>query len=145
MTGNEAAPRVVVGVDGSPSSYAALRWAIRHAQLIGGTVDAVGAWETLVAYGWSAPVIAPDLDEGVARRKFDQELAEVLGDGQPVEVRRRLVPGNPADVLIDAARGAELLVVGSRGHGTFARALLGSVSERCALHAPCPVVIVREG
>lgn len=90
-------------------------------------------------------MIAPDLDEGVARRKFDQELGEVLGDGQPVEVRRRLVPGNPADVLIDAARGAELLVVGSRGHGTFARALLGSVSERCAMHAPCPVVIVREG
>lgn len=51
MTGNDAAPRVVVGVDGSPSSYAALRWAIRQAQLIGGTVDAVGAWETLVAYG----------------------------------------------------------------------------------------------
>ncbi|GAA1274117.1 universal stress protein [Kitasatospora nipponensis] len=143
MSGNDAARRVVVGVDGSPSSHAALRWAIRHAELIGGVVDAVGAWETVTSYGWSAPVVPLDLDADVARQRFERELGEVLGDEQPVEVRRRLVLGNPADVLVDAARGAELLVVGSRGHGSFAGAMLGSVSQRCVTHAPCAVVIVR--
>ncbi|WP_035844215.1 universal stress protein [Kitasatospora azatica] len=143
MAGNESARRVVVGVDGSPSSHAALRWAIGYAQLIGGRVDAVGAWEVPMMYGWSAPPVDTALDEDVSRRKFQQELDQVLGDGQPVEVRRELILGNPADVLIEASRGAEILVVGSRGHGTFARALLGSVSQHCAAHASCPVVIVR--
>lgn len=143
MAGNDAAPRVVVGVDGSPSSHTAMRWAIGYAQLIGGTVDAVGAWEVPMMYGWSAPPVDTTLDAEVSRRKFEQELDEVLGDGQPVEVRRELILGNPADVLIEAARGAAALLVASRGHGTFARALRGSVSQRCAAHAPCPVVIVR--
>ncbi|GAA2229107.1 MULTISPECIES: universal stress protein [Kitasatospora] len=148
MNGNEsaprdAAPRVVVGVDGSPSSGAALRWAVQQAGLIGGAVDAVSAWEPPVAYGWNAPVVDTSLDEENARRLFTDELREVLGEECPVQVHPRLVLGNPAAVLLDAAVGAELLVVGSRGRGGFARALLGSVSQQCALHATCPVVIVR--
>jgi nucleotide-binding universal stress UspA family protein len=140
MGSSDSAPRVVVGVDGSPSSYAALRWAVRHAGLIGGVVEAVCAWEVPGMYGWSAPAVDPGLDENLARRRFDAELREVLGEERPVEVRERITR---AEVLLAAADGAETLVVGSRGRGGFASLLLGSVSQQCALHATCPVVIVR--
>ncbi|WP_280696055.1 universal stress protein [Kitasatospora sp. GP82] len=143
MAGNDSAARIVVGVDGSPPSYAALRWAVGQAELTGATVDAVAAWEPVALYGWSAPVVDSTFDEDVARQALGRELRDVLGADRPVEVREHLVLGNPAQVLLDAAAGAELLVVGSRGRGTFARTVLGSVSQQCALHAPCPVVIVR--
>ncbi|MGW3040164.1 universal stress protein [Kitasatospora sp. NPDC001159] len=143
MNANDSSPRVVVGVDGSPSSHAALRWAVRHAALIGGVVDAVGAWEPPSHFGWSAPVVDTAFDRELAERRFADELRTVLGEDQPVQVRRSLVMGDPSDVLLDAAQGAEVLVVGTHGHGGFTRALLGSVSTRCAQHADCPVVIVR--
>ncbi len=143
MHTNESAPRVVVGVDGSQPSYAALRWAIRHATMIGGAVDAVAAWEPPSHYGWSAPVVDTSLDKDLAERRFTEELHQVLGADPPVEVREHLVMGDPSDVLLTAAKGAEVLVVGSRGHSSVTRALLGSVSTRCAQHATCPVVIVR--
>ncbi|MFD5463665.1 universal stress protein [Kitasatospora sp. NPDC127059] len=143
MGTNDSAPRVVVGVDGSSSSYAALRWAIRHATRIGGVVDAVGAWEPPSHYGWSAPVVDTSFDKDLAQQRFADELRDVLGPDRPVPVQERLVMGDPSDVLLDAARGAELLVVGSHGRSGFTRALLGSVSTRCAQHADCPVVIVR--
>jgi nucleotide-binding universal stress UspA family protein len=134
---------VVVGVDGSPSSRAALRWAVRYAERVGGSVDAVGAIEVPMDYGWGAPMVDTRMDEDLARRNFGKELTETLGEQVPVPMQRLLVRGDPADVLISAAEGAEVLVVGNRGRGAFARAFLGSVSQRCATHAPCPVVIVR--
>ncbi|MFD0274266.1 universal stress protein [Kitasatospora sp. NPDC127111] len=143
MGSSESPPRIVVGLDGSPSSHAALRWAVKHAKLVGGVVDAVTGWEFPALYGWSAPAVPPDLDVDVAHRRLAEELDKVLGEDRPVEVRPHVVRANPAEALLDAAQGAEALVVGSRGRGTFARALLGSVSQQCALHAPCPVVIVR--
>ncbi len=143
MSSEESAPRVVVGLDGSPSSHGALRWAVRQAELIGGAVDAITAWEFPPMYGLSAPAVDADLDVQVAQQRLDDEVREVLGEDRSVEVRARVVRANPAEALLDAAEGAELLVVGSRGRGTFARSLLGSVSQQCALHATCPVVIVR--
>ncbi|MEV7028458.1 universal stress protein [Kitasatospora sp. NPDC093558] len=143
MNANDSVSRVVVGVDGSPSSHAALRWALRHAELIGGVVDAVGAWEPPSHIGWPAPVVDHSFDRDVAEKRFADELDEVLGADLPVQVRRTMVMGDPSDVLLDASRGAELLVVGSHGHNGFTRALLGSVSTRCAQHASCPVVIIR--
>lgn len=136
-------PRVVVGIDGSPSSHAALRWAVRYAGLIGGTVDAVTAWDLPGAYGWSALAVDADFDEAVARQRLGQELSEVLGAEQAASVRALSARGNAVDVLLTAAEEAEALVVGSRGRGGFARALLGSVSQHVAHHARCPVVIVR--
>ncbi|MFD0508225.1 universal stress protein [Streptomyces chiangmaiensis] len=139
----ETSGRVVVGIDGSASSHAALRWAVRYADLIGGNVDAVAAWELPGMYSWSGPVVDADLDEDNARQGLVQELRDVLGTEGAASVRALLVRGNPADVLLRAAEGAEALVVGSHGRGGFARALLGSVSHRVAQHADCPVVIVR--
>ncbi|MEV5732758.1 universal stress protein [Streptomyces sp. NPDC052292] len=135
--------RVVVGVDGSRSSYEALRWAVRYAGLVGASVDAVAVWELPGLYGWSGPAVDMDVDEDEARQKMSRELTDVLGDDAAGSVRTHLVHGNATDVLLRAAEGAEVLVVGSRGRGGFARALLGSVSQHVSQHADCPVVIVR--
>jgi nucleotide-binding universal stress UspA family protein len=135
---------VVVGVDGSPSSYAALRWAARYARLVGGVVEAVHAWSTPTELDWSGLVIDPDFDLTQARKRFAQELRAVFADQPPEDVQEHLVEGDPSEVLIRLSQGADILVVGSRGRGGFARAMLGSVSQRCAQHAACPVVVVRQ-
>lgn len=109
-------PRIVVGVDGSPSSRAALRWAVRYAGLVGGRVEAVSAWEVPGMASWSAPAVDTDFDEGEAERGLVDEVRAVLGEDGGSLVRERLVRGNAAEVLVDAAQGAEMLVVGSRGH-----------------------------
>ncbi|MGW2715542.1 universal stress protein, partial [Streptomyces sp. NPDC001356] len=93
--------------------------------------------------GWSGPAVDMDVDEDETRRKMSEELTDVLGADTAGSVRTRVVHGNAADVLLRAAEGAEVLVVGSRGRGGFARALLGSVSRHVSQHASCPVVIVR--
>lgn len=133
--------RIVVGVDGSEASLDALRWAARQARLNGAPIEALMAWELPAYYGW-APV--DNLDLSVASRDaLHTAVDQALGDDPVVDVRELVVEGNAARVLIDAAKDASLLVVGSRGHGGFAAALLGSVSQHCAQHAACPVVIVR--
>ena len=149
MPGQEhrAGTRIVAGVDGSPSSISALRWAIRQAGLTGATVDAVIAWHypaSAGGYGW-API-----GVGTAfgfKENADKVLAGAIGaacdPGNGVLVRARVVEGNAAQVLLDASDGADLLVVGSRGHGGFTEALLGSVSQHCVHHARCPVVVIR--
>ncbi|BCB83042.1 universal stress protein [Phytohabitans suffuscus] len=138
----DQAGRIVVGVDGSEASKDALRWAVRQAQLTGASVDAVIAWEfPAYYYGW-APAEALDLS-AVTREALRTAVDEALGEERTVAVRELVVEGNPARVLIDAVKDASLLVVGSRGHGGFAGALLGSVSQHCAQHATCPVVVVR--
>jgi nucleotide-binding universal stress UspA family protein len=137
--------RIVVGIDGSDSSRAALRWAIRQARLIGGSVDAVTAWHYPSTYGW-APVADGAIDiEGEAKKTLTEVLLGASGLDPEVPVRPVVAEGHAADVLLRAAMGAELLVVGSRGHGGFASALLGSVSMNCVLHAHCPVLVLRDG
>ncbi|MEU5523359.1 universal stress protein [Streptomyces sp. NPDC093250] len=143
MQSTQPAPRVVVGVDGSPASYEALRWAVRYARAMGTVVEAVHAWETPSSTGWAGPVIEPDFDVEQARQRFAEALSTAFPGERPAELRERLVEGDPSEVLIRASEGAELLVVGHRGRGRFARAMLGSVSQRCAQHAACPVVVVR--
>jgi nucleotide-binding universal stress UspA family protein len=137
----------VAGVDGSPSSMSALRWAIRQAGLTGATVDAVIAWHYPAAaggYGWAPTAWEERLrlqgKRGEGPRRRDQQRPD---PGSGVPVRARVVEGNAAQVLLDASDGADLLVVGSRGHGGFTEALLGSVSQHCVHHAHCPVVVIR--
>jgi nucleotide-binding universal stress UspA family protein len=143
MTGHEH--RIVVGVDGSDSSKAALRWAIRQAKLTGSSVDAVAAWHYPTGYGW-APGPVGEVDfETDAKNALTAALAEVSGLEPDVPVRPLVTEGHAVDVLLRRAKGADLLVVGSRGHGGFSSALLGSVSMYCALHARCPVLILRDG
>jgi len=134
--------RVVVGVDGSRPSRQALQWAFNEARLHGDTLEVVIAWHVPAQLGYpGAPTALFDFAEA-ARQTMEAELDAVLGaDAQGV--MRRVEPGPAAQVLIDASRDADLLVVGSRGHGEFAGMLLGSVGQHCASHAHCPVVVVR--
>ncbi|GGS23255.1 universal stress protein [Streptomyces humidus] len=140
-----SAPRIVVGLDGSEPSKAALRLAADQAALTGGVVDAILAWEFPTNwYGLAPPTDTKAADyQEQARRLLDQVIDEVLGAERTVEIRPRSAQGHPAAVLLEAAVGARLLVVGNRGHGGFSEALLGSVSQHCVQHAPCPVVVVR--
>lgn len=142
---SEQGPRIVVGVDGSDPSKAALRWAVHQAELVGGSLDAVAVWEyPSTYYGWVPEADLDGLDEHV-EATLTETLDEVLGSDPAVEVRRHVLRGDPTTMLLDVAAGASLLVVGNRGHGAFAGALLGSVSYRCVHHATCPVVVVHAG
>jgi nucleotide-binding universal stress UspA family protein len=135
-----------VGVDGSDSSKAALRWAVGQAELTGSQVEAVIAWQypTMIGGFGSGPVSAMALNfDEIAAKALSDSIAEVVDPATPVQITTAVVDGHPAQVLLRAADGADLLVVGSRGHGGFASALLGSVSQYCAHHAPCPLIIVR--
>jgi nucleotide-binding universal stress UspA family protein len=127
---------IVVGVDGSGPSKAALRWAVEEARLRGARVRAVHAW-------WIYPMFEPGADPTEAVRAF---VTETLDGQTDVEVTPVAVQGEQASVaLVDAAEDADLLVVGARGAGGFVGLLLGSVSQQCTHHARCPVVIVRDG
>ena len=137
---------IVVGVDGSEESRGALRWALGEAELRGATVRAVHAWSLPIAFG--GPTMPPQtLDPSAlrdhARESLDAAVDEVAGESPALAVERVVEQGAAADVLVRAAEHADLLVVGSRGHGGFSGLLLGSVSQQCAQHAPCAVVIVR--
>ncbi len=146
MTADQSAggQRIVVGVDGSPSSKAALRWAICQAKLTGAVVEAVTAWWYPSGFGLPGAIddTADSADD--AEKTLTVALAEVSALDPAVVVCPRLVQGHPTEVLVREAVGADLLVVGSRGHGGLLGAVLGSVSQHCAQQAPCPVLVMRE-
>jgi len=136
---------IVVGVDGSEESKEALRWALEEALLCEASVRAVYAWHDpyLVTPGFGPPQdFAPDALRERAVELLDAIIADVASDSE-VHVDATVAEGRAASVLVDAADGADLLVVGSRGHGGFVGLLLGSVSQQCVTHAPCPVLVVR--
>jgi nucleotide-binding universal stress UspA family protein len=139
-------PRIVAGVDGSLPSIMALRWAVRQAELTGGTLDAVTAWEFPIAAGGMGWAPVSGIDDTNYYELAAEALSAAVREVSPppgVKVNQVVVEGNAAQALLDAAKGADLLVVGNRGHGGFADALIGSVSVRCLHHATCPVVVVR--
>lgn len=149
MTADEARQgrRVVVGVDGSTTSGQAVDWAAEQAQLTGASLVLVAAWHvSAAAYGsWGTAPIPPSVDLDLAkyaRETLDRVADEVEQRHPELGVVRRVVEGPPALVLLDEAQGADLLVVGSRGHGAFRGMLLGSVSQHCVTHARCPVVVM---
>jgi nucleotide-binding universal stress UspA family protein len=141
------ARRIVVGVDGSPSSKTALVWALQQAELTGASIEAVIAWHLPIAAGGipfePAGTMAGEDFGQIARMVLTAAITEAVDPASAVKISSTVMEGNAAKILLEAAQGAELLVVGSRGHGGFAGALLGSVSQHCAHHAPCPLVIVR--
>jgi nucleotide-binding universal stress UspA family protein len=151
---------IVVGVDGSAGSDAALRWALAEARLRGAKLRVVNAYQSPqlplpetglgAAAGMAVPAMFTENQEKVqqaveteARNLIAGALQRAGGDAvDGVEIERVAVEGAAARTLIELARGAELLVVGSRGHGGFLGLVLGSVSQQCAQHPPCPVVIL---
>jgi nucleotide-binding universal stress UspA family protein len=139
----ESEQRIVVGLDGSEHSQGALRWALGQALLTGASVDAVTAWRYPTTYGLAT--VVPDIDlEAEATQMLTESLAKIAGDFPGARVQQLVGEGPPAAVLLRAAADADLLVVGSRGQGGFASAVLGSVSLACVLNAPCPILVYRD-
>jgi nucleotide-binding universal stress UspA family protein len=144
---------IVVGVDRSEQAAKALRFALEEAKLRNAKLRVVHAWRyatlgtsgTTGIEGFYTPVVGADVDDvrEAAEQALEETLREPLADSDSVEIERRVVEGPPASVLVNESRDADLLVVGSRGHGGFAELLLGSVSQQVSHHAACPVVIVR--
>lgn len=137
--------RIVVGVDGSDSSRRALWWALDEARARRAALDVVHAWHMPYAGGLpfaAAPGLDPSLFEGVAREVLDAAIDAEDTNGLAASMRRILACGGPASSILNAAQGATLVVVGSRGLGGFKGLLLGSVSNQVAHHTPCPVVVV---
>jgi nucleotide-binding universal stress UspA family protein len=140
MADNESSRhRIVVGVNGSNSSIDALQWAGRIGAAIGVEIDAVMSWEVSRDHEFSSgPGYRPTRD---AERRLTGALAAAFGKVNPAGLRALVRQGRAARVLVEAGKDAEMLVVGSRGHGGIAGLLLGSVSTYCAQHASCPVVV----
>ena len=140
--------RILVGVDGSEGSRRALRWAIEEAAVRGASVDAVAVWQDPyrgdMTFEYEIPYLRRDRRATLEHvdGKLAEAVAEVVGHDPVVEVDPLVVEGDPAETLCERSAGADLLVVGSRGHGGFARLMLGSVSSACAHRSRCPIAIV---
>jgi nucleotide-binding universal stress UspA family protein len=137
--------RIVVGTDGSDGSLAALRVAADQARLHQAVLEVVVSWHpsaasTLPSFGVGSPA-AETVDE-LHRALLETLAAEGLGPDCGITIEPRVVTGHAAEVLLDAADTADLVVVGSRGRGGFAGLVLGSVSQQVLAHAHCPVMVV---
>ena len=143
---------IVVGVDQSDGAKAALLFAHEEARLRGSSLRVIHAWLAgyngyigYMGFEGAAPIVGGDISElrQAAAAELDATVREALPSPGEVPIEQRVVDGAAGAVLVEESRDADLLVVGSRGHGGFAQLLLGSVSQQCAHHAACPVVIVR--
>ena len=140
-------PGITVGIDGSAHSTYALEWAIKEAA-VRHTPVTVLTVHLVPASGWTGnPITLPGdaTDVEKARQAAEEMVLKVisqLGDAQPPSVTVRAISGFPAQELIEQSRTADLVVVGSRGAGGFARLMIGSVSSQVVHHAHCPVVVV---
>lgn len=147
--------QIVVGVDGSAGSLEALRFALQEAAVRRVSVMVLNAFRLPLAEAPGPFALAlpmepspgfPEVQQALERaagRLLDDALTAVAREAHGVEVERRVVEAEAATALLEAAEGADLLVVGARGHGGFLGLLLGSVADRLVRHARCPVVVVR--
>lgn len=137
-----ATQSIIVGIDGSADSVRALKWAEEYARLVDAPLVALVAWQLEPVYGYMAMTNweTDESVEGDARRMLADTIRDALGEDAQVE--KRSVRGHAAKVLAEASEGAQLVVVGSRGHGGFAGMLLGSVSQHVVTHARCPVIVM---
>ena len=139
--------RIVVGIDGSEQSRAALVWAMEQAAARTMPLDVVHVWHLSVSalpMGLAAESVEPDDFSQAAKTLAEHEIDWAMEHttARPMIVRPLAIEGHPAKVLVEEAATAELLVVGARGIGHFAGMLLGSISDYCVRHAPVPVVVV---
>jgi len=142
MTSSTDRPRIVVGVDGSPQSEQALRWAVRLAAAEDAVVEVIAAWEYPAVYGW-APLPHDYDPEKEVKILTEDTIDAVFPDGRPEGITVTVASGSPARALIDRGNDAHMIVVGSRGRGGFSGLLLGSVSKTVIEHATVPVLVVR--
>jgi nucleotide-binding universal stress UspA family protein len=135
--------RIVVGIDGSAASKEALLWAARQAELTHSSLEIVTTWDWPPSYGWAIPFPDGfDPEKGV-HAMVEKAASDAQAQHPAIVIATRSLQGHPAPILVEASKGADLLVVGSRGHGEFVGMLIGSVGEYCATNAHCPVLIHR--
>jgi nucleotide-binding universal stress UspA family protein len=147
------AKAIVVGVDGSEASHAALRWGAEEARLRFAPLVAVQAWSFIPPQPIGDPGMLAmpagdlpgqlDAESEAARIALDEAVEVALGADPELEVERRLVEGDAGEALVAESASAELVVVGSHGRSGLKAALLGSVSRHVVDHATCPVVVVK--
>ncbi len=135
---------VIVGFDGSEAAAAAVTWAAAQAATSGGRLDIVTAWEFPTSWGNTIPLPNGYDPAADAQAMLDPVVDRVRADHPGLDVHAHVVEGHPQDVLTEASAHGSLLVVASRGHRALAGVLLGSVSQHCATHAACPVVVYRD-
>lgn len=138
--------RIVVGIDGSPGAARALEWAAREARLRHATLEVVHAWHTpyFTGFPYTPVVFAAEAFEEVAEATLGTAVESIDERDLTGPLESVLVNGGAAEAILEAAKGADMVVVGSRGRGGFTGLLLGSVSQQVVHHAPCPVVVVPE-
>ena len=141
--------RLIVGVDGSESAHRAVEWAARECEVRDARLELVAVWEVPIGtmgFGYGLAVMPEEMTKEL-QVGTEELLATAAREARAVApdvlIETRAVEGQAADVLVHASKDADMLVVGSRGRGGFRELLLGSVSQQCAHHAACPVVIVR--
>lgn len=137
--------RIVVGIDGSEASLVALRWAAGEARLRAARLEVVHAWHPPYVGGYpytGIPLFDPDSLEDSAAVTLDKAIAGIHASDLAYPIERIASKGGASAVLLEVSKGADLVVLGSRGLGGFASLLLGSVSHQVVQHAECPVVIV---
>lgn len=139
--------RIIVGVDGSDHSKQALHEASRLARALNVPLEAITCWQDPTmhgsAYGY-IPRIDPDAFHTTSEKMLERTLYEAFGPDRPSHLSTRLLPGHPAEVLIEESKNARMLVIGARGVGGILGSLLGSVSSAVISHGHCPVLVVRE-
>lgn len=136
--------RIIVGTDGSAGAVTALEWAVAEARAHDAQLSVIGAFaftEVVGVPGAMWPVESYETLEARTQEMLAKAIADAGAAGDP-KVEMRALFGSASEVLLDAARDADLLVVGSRGRGGFAGLLLGSVSQKCITHAVCPTVVI---
>jgi nucleotide-binding universal stress UspA family protein len=143
MAGPMDQRKIVVGVDGSPLSEKALRWAVDFARWRKAEVEAVLAWQVPARVLIMPTSTDSDFEER-HERILEKAVSEAVGDVTDVPVHRHLIEHRPAAALVSAARGAQLLVIAARGERVVPGVQLGSVARFCVDHAACPVLVFRE-
>ena len=137
-------PRIVVGVDESPASLAALRWAAREAGLRAARLQVVQAWERarwrVAPYATRVGLRGGDEDSAAAGARLEGAVRTMLGPGSAIPVTVEVAEGLATQVLLDRAAGADLLVLG--GVASTGRDAIGPVARDCLRHPPCPIVVV---
>lgn len=140
-------PGIVVGVDGSVHSERALAWAMREAAIRHAALTVLTVDQAVTSVATGNPEDYGEDQSGLEQARASaeevvQKAADELGEQRPDSVTVRVVHDSPASALIDASQDADMLVVGSRGNGGFARLMMGSVSTQVTHHAACPVVVI---
>jgi len=140
-------PGIIVGIDGSADSRRALEWAVSEAAIRQAPLTVLTVHQAVAGWAGGAVTYPEDVDATTEARKKVQEeadsaLASLAAGNRPPSVTVKAVNGIPTVELLKAAADADLIVVGSRGGGGFAKLMLGSVSSQIVHHAHCPVVVI---